>query len=128
MNDTTVLISFRQLLVPNYSGFQSDRHVQIAWWLGVNPSERENETRSGRKVGLNLKPGTVCVCGMKGLRKDMHTIKHPPSPASRTGADLPTNVQAVSRAVSYVNTHHPRFQIRARPIYLSNANLLIALT
>jgi len=39
----------------------------------------------------------------------------PPSPASRAGTGLPTNVQAVSRAVRHVNTHHPWFQIRARP-------------
>jgi len=32
--------------------------------------------------------------------------------------DLPTNVQAVSRAVSYVNTHRPRIQVWARPSYL----------
>jgi len=48
----------------------------------------------------------------------MHTTAHPPSPAPRAGTNLPTNVQAVSRAVSYVNTHRPRFQVRARPSYL----------
>ena len=63
------------------------------------------------RSGPNLKPGTVCVCGMNG----MNTAQHPPSPAARAGPDLPTNVQAVSRAVSDVNTHQPRFQIRARP-------------
>jgi len=63
----------------------------------------------------NLKPGTVCVCGMNGLRKGMHITEHPPSPASRVGTDLPTNIEAVLRAVSYVNTHRPRFQVRARP-------------
>ena len=40
-----------------------------------------------------------------------------PSAASRAGTDLTTNVQAVSRAVSYVNTHRPRFQVRARASY-----------
>jgi len=50
--------------------------------------------------GLNLKPGTVCVCGMNALRNGMHTTYRPPSPASRAGTELPTNVQAVSRAVS----------------------------
>jgi len=67
------------------------------------------------RSGPNLKPGTVCVCGMSGLRKGMDTTQHPPSPASRAGTDLPTTVQAVSRAVTYVNTHRPRFQVRARP-------------
>ena len=67
--------------------------------------------------GPNLEPGTVCVCGMNGLRKGMNNTQHPPSPASRAGTDLPTNVQAVSQAVSYVNTHRPRFQVRARPSY-----------
>jgi len=36
----------------------------------------------------------------------------------RAATDLPTNVQAVSRAVGYVNTHRPRFQVRARPSYI----------
>jgi len=47
----------------------------------------------------NLKPGTVCVCGMSGLRNGENTTQHPPSPASRAGTDPSTNVQAVSRAV-----------------------------
>jgi len=68
------------------------------------------------RSGPNLKPGTVCVCG---LRNGMNTTQRPPSPASRAGTDPPTNVQAVSRAVRYVNTHRPRFQIRARSSYLS---------
>jgi len=67
--------------------------------------------------GPNLTPGTVCVCGINGLRKGMHTTQHPLSPASRAGTDLPTNVQAVSRAVRYVHTHGSRFQVRARPSY-----------
>jgi len=67
------------------------------------------------RSGPNLKPGTVCVCGTSGLRKGMPTTQHPPSSASRAGTDLHTNVQAVSRAVSYVHTHRPRFQVRARP-------------
>jgi len=58
---------------------------------------------------------------MKGLRKGTNTTQHPPSPASRAGADLPTNVQDVSRAVSNVNTHRPRFQVRARPFYICEA-------
>jgi len=62
------------------------------------------------RLGPNLKPGTVCVSGMKGLRKGTNT-----SPASRAGTDFPTNVQAVSWAVRYVNTHRLRFQVRARP-------------
>ena len=73
-----------------------------------------------RSSGRNLKPGTVCVCGINGLRKGMHTAQHPPSPAvsgfqGRT--DLPTNVEAVSRAVRYVNTHRPRFQVWTRLSY-----------
>ena len=63
------------------------------------------------RPGPNLTPGTVCVCGMSGLRKGMHTSQHPPSPAFRAGNDPPTNVQAVSRAVRYVNTHRPRSQV-----------------
>ena len=47
----------------------------------------------------------------------MSTTQHPPSPASRAGTDPPTDVQAVSRAVCYANTHGPRFQMRARPSY-----------
>jgi len=43
--------------------------------------------------------------------------KRPTEKFVRTGANLPTNVQAVSPAVSYVNTHRPRFQVRARPSY-----------
>ena len=73
-------------------------------------------SRLGRS-GPNLKPGTVRVCGMRGLRKGMNTAQHPPSPASRAWTDPPTNVQAVSRAVRYVNTHRLRFQIRARSYY-----------
>ena len=70
------------------------------------------------RSGPNLKPGTVRVCGMRGLRKGMHTTtQHPPFPASRAWTDPPTNVQAVSRAVRYVNTHRPRFQVSARPSY-----------
>ena len=64
------------------------------------------------RSGPNLKPGTVCVCGMSGLRKGMNTAQHSPSPGSRPGTDLPSHVQAVSRAVSYVHTHRPRFQVR----------------
>jgi len=30
--------------------------------------------RTGKKARPNLKPGTVCVCGMHGLRKGMATI------------------------------------------------------
>jgi len=67
------------------------------------------------RSGPTLKPGTVCVCCMNGLRKGMHTIWHPLSPACKAGTDLPTNVQAVPRAVSYVITHRPRFQVRTRP-------------
>jgi len=54
------------------------------------------------RVNPNLKPGTVCVFRMNGVRTGMHTTEHPPSPASRAGTDLPTTVQAVARAVSYV--------------------------
>jgi len=71
-----------------------------------------------RKIGRsdpNLKPGTVCVCGMNGLRQGMDTTQHPPSPASRAGTDLSTNVQAISRAVSYVHTHRPIFQVSPPP-------------
>jgi len=50
------------------------------------------------RSGPNLKPRTVCVCGMNGLRKGMNTTQHPPSPASRAGTDLATNEQAGSRA------------------------------
>jgi len=77
------------------------------------------------RSGPNLQPGTVYVCGMNGLRKGMNTTQHPPSPASRAGADLPTNVEAVSPAVSYVNTHRPRFQARALPAYTSNEQALV---
>ena len=63
----------------------------------------------------NLKPGTVCV--HTRLDKRHSHYLHPPSPASRAGTDLSTNVQAVSRAVSYGNTHRLRFQVRARPSY-----------
>jgi len=45
---------------------------------------------------------------------DTHRLRHPGQ-----GPILPTNVQAVSQAVSYVNTHRPRFQVRARPSYPS---------
>jgi len=56
------------------------------------------------RSGLNLKPGTVCVCGTSDLRKGMNTTEHPPSPASRAFTDPPTNVHAVSRAICYVHT------------------------
>ena len=67
--------------------------------------------------GPNLKPVTVRVCGMRGLSKGMHTTQHPPSPASRAWTDFPTNVHAVPRAVSHVNTHRgqgPTFLPRER--------------
>ena len=67
------------------------------------------------RSGPHLKPGTVCVCGMNGLGNGMYTTQHPQSLAFRAGADLPINVQAVSRDVSYVNTHRPRFQVGAHP-------------
>ena len=41
------------------------------------------------------------------LDKRHATTEHSPSPASRAGADLPTNVQAIR----YINTHRPRFQV-----------------
>ena len=96
-------------------------HTILEWQYRVKantdrPVSRIPLPARGRS-GPNLQPGTVCVCGMKGLRKGMHTTQHPPSPTSRAGTDLSTNVQAGSRAVSYVNTHRPRFQVRARPPY-----------
>jgi len=60
------------------------------------------------RSGYNLKSGTVFVCDMNGLRQGMDTTQHPPSPASRARAVLPSNVQAVSPAVSYVHMHRPR--------------------
>jgi len=85
--------------------------------IWVNPTRSGKGTHGGGlgRSGPNLKPGTVCVCGMNGSRKGMHTTQHPPSPASRAGTDLPTNVQAVSRAVSSIDTHCPKFHVRARP-------------
>jgi len=71
---------------------------------GANGGNRD------RKVGPNLKPGTACVCGINGLRRGMHTIQHPPSPAPRAETDLPTHLQAVFRAVGYVNTHQSQVQ------------------
>jgi len=75
------------------------------WWLG--------------RSGLNLEPEAVCVYGMNGLRSDINTTHHtgdaPRSdPALETKTvggltlypaepDLPTNVQAVSRAFSNVH-------------------------
>ena len=78
---------------------------------------RPRASTSIERSGPNLKPGTVCVCGIRGLRNGRNTTQHPPSPASRAGTDPPTNVQAVLRAFCYANTHRPRFQIRARPSY-----------
>jgi len=87
------------------------------------PRSAYSTCRVGRS-GPNLQPKTVCVCGIGGLRKGMHTTQHPPSSASRAWTDPPTNVQAVSRAVRYANTHRPRFQIRARPSYTSSSYLI----
>ena len=75
----------------------------------LRASARPCPRHAGRS-GPNLKPGTVCVCGISGLRNGMNTTPHPPSPASRAGTNLPKNVQAVSW-----DTHRPRFQVRARP-------------
>jgi len=36
------------------------------------------EVRCLGRLGPNLKPGTLCVCGMSGLRKGMDTTQHPP--------------------------------------------------
>jgi len=52
-------------------------------WVAAQSSEGAGKPtcRLGR-LGLNLKPGTVCVFGMKGLRKGTKTTQHPPkSPA-----------------------------------------------
>jgi len=67
------------------------------------------------RLDPNLKPGTLCV--HKRLNKRHSHYLHPPAPASRAGTDLSTDVQAVSRAVSYGNTQRLRFQVRARPSY-----------
>jgi len=83
-----------------------------------NPQTRRPHSNGLGRLGPNLKPGTVCVCCMKGLRKGMNTTQHPPSPAFRAWTDPPTNEQAVSRAVRYVNTHRPRVQIKTRPSYV----------
>jgi len=88
--------------------------------LAVAPAVTMDEASSvvvGRSAP-NLKRGTVCVCGMSGLRNGMNTTQHLPSPASRAEINPPTNGQVVSRAIWYANTHRPRFQIRARPSYL----------
>jgi len=62
----------------------------------------------------NLKPRTVCVCGTSGLRKGVNTTQHPSSPAFRARTDLATNVQAVSRAVSYVTLIVPGSRLGKR--------------
>jgi len=88
-------------------------------WSSVRMSERAGEKSLpvGRS-GPNPKPGTVCVCGMSGLRKGINTTQHTVS--GFQGRDRPsTDVQAVSRAVCYVNTHRPRFQVRAQPSYIA---------
>jgi len=48
---------------------------------------------------------------------NLSTLLPPLSPNSRAGPHLPTNGQAVSRAANTVNTHRPKFQVRARPSY-----------
>ena len=90
------------------------RRVNPRFMISKLDVNRDGGMGLGRS-GPNLKPGTVRVCGMRGLRTGMHTTQHPPSPISRAWNDPPTNVQAVSRAVCYVNTHRPRIQVRARP-------------
>ena len=108
--------------VSNYWGTQSTfnpcsshpRRLRVPFIYAPPPVPHATHRPLGRS-GPSLKPGTVCVCGVNGLRRGMHTTQHPPSPASRTGAGLPTNVQAVLWAVSHVNTHRPRFHVRARP-------------
>jgi len=93
--------------------------------LLLRPPQPEERDGDVARSGPNLKPGTVCVCGMSGLRKGMNTTQHPPSPTSRAETDLSTNAQAVSRAVSSVNTHRPRFQVRAQPSYEVKSTLRV---
>jgi len=61
---------------------------RLLWWggdvrcfVGVNLLPYHPCDSLGRS-GPILKPGTVCVCGMNGLRKGMHTTspRPPPSP------------------------------------------------
>ena len=53
------------------------------------------------------------MCSRHERLEKRHARYLPPTVSgSRAGTDLPTNVQAVSRAVSDVNTHRPRFQVR----------------
>ena len=91
--------------------------VVVVVVLGIEQMTRRSGSGTIRvgRLGPNLQPGMACVCGMNGWRKGMNTIQHQPSPASRAGADVPINVRAASQAVSNVNTHRPRFQVRARP-------------
>jgi len=87
--------------------------VELSLWM---------EKRGGEYTARNAGSWPETWDGMwlrhEGLEKGMNTTPQLPSPASRAGTDLPTNVQAVSRAVSYVNSHRPRFQVRARPSYI----------
>jgi hypothetical protein len=79
----------------------------------------KHDGRGLGRSGPNLEPGTVRVYVINGLIHGLNTTEHPPSPGYRAGPDLPTNVQAVSRAVSYVNTHRPRSQVRVNPTFLA---------
>jgi len=97
--------------------FLAHHAVCLTIWNGALARGRGADMVNKRleRSGPNLKPETVCVYGMNLLKKSLKTTQHSPSPAFRAEVDLPTNVQAVSRAVSYVNTHCPRFQVRVRP-------------
>ena len=57
------------------------------------------------RLGPNLKPGKVHIYVINCSRNGLNTTQHPTSLDYRTEPDLPTNVQAVSRAsITYTRT------------------------
>jgi len=67
-----------------------------------------------KRLGPNLEPEMAGVYSMDGLRNGMDTI-HAHRLQVRERPNLPITVAAVLRAVNYVSTQLPRFQVRARP-------------
>jgi len=70
-----------------------------------NEQGREVRMAGVGRSGPNLKPGTVRVYAIHGSRNGLSTTQHPPSLGYGAGPDLPTNVQAVTRAgITYTRT------------------------
>ena len=86
-------------------------------WVSYRGGESACEARRLGRSDPHLEPGMMRVYVTNGMRNCLN-IGRRVGPCPRTHRRwVLGGVHAVSRAVNYINTHRPRFQVRARPSY-----------